>query len=158
MKFKNILVGSVLSLSFVANSTPCVDAVITHCAPWDDYGFISEEQEILNTVSRHISGMEKNPALIFAAGFGCSTVVNRLIINGADIDYADSNGNTALIKAAMNGCTDVVRALLSHHANVSITNHDQKTALSLAKNNEIKTLIEDYINEKRFKTTKSARF
>jgi hypothetical protein len=55
-------------------------------------------------------------ALMWAACYGQTSVVEFLLAEGADTDYADLWGKTALMKAATNGHEDIVAILNKHLA------------------------------------------
>jgi ankyrin repeat protein len=79
------------------------------------------------------SSADKKTALMFAANFGHTAVVEALIAAGADLNAVDQNGSTALIMAAEGGHTDSVRVLLAAGADFSIRDsYAQRTALMYA--------------------------
>ena len=59
----------------------------------------------------------------------------------ANINSLSKKGNTPLMRAATNGKIDIVKFLLSRGADKSIVNQEGETAYSLARNDEIKTLL-----------------
>ena len=60
-------------------------------------------------------------------------------------------GNTSLILASLNGHIDIVRVLLEHHADPNIQNNNGKTAIDVARNSDIKLVIEKQIRWNRRK-------
>ena len=61
-----------------------------------------------------------NTAVIFAAVYGHTEVVEALAGGNADVNAADDNGNTAVILAAGEGHTEVVEALAERGADVKV--------------------------------------
>lgn len=102
-----------------------------------------------------------NTALLVAAGQGHTNIVQLLIEHGANMKTANIDRNTALIMAARNGHTEIVKALLPYLQKIDLlaVNKDGMTALEVAKTNDIRTLIQNRINEqlRRDMQTKSAR-
>ncbi|KAK5162984.1 uncharacterized protein LTR77_011039 [Saxophila tyrrhenica] len=65
----------------------------------------------------------RNIALIRAAGEGQTRRVEKLLRDGADVDYQNNYGTTALHEAAFSGFEDTVRALL--HAGADVNAFDE---------------------------------
>ncbi len=61
-----------------------------------------------------------------------TSIINKLIELGLDIDIKDSNGNTPLMIAANYNCPKNVKTLLELKANHSIYNNNLNTALDLS--------------------------
>ena len=80
-------------------------------------------------------------ALMWAAREGLTEIVELLLGNGAKIDMQDTDGKTALMWAAVWGRTETVELLLDKGANPDIKDNNDKTAFDLAKNDEIKNLL-----------------
>ncbi|KAK3323976.1 hypothetical protein B0T19DRAFT_427410 [Cercophora scortea] len=76
--------------------------------------------------------------LVNAANFLPVTSIRELIMKGADVNYADSDGDTALITAARRGDADVVMELLQHGADVMhVTKHGINAMQSAFINSEM---------------------
>ena len=65
-----------------------------------------------------------NTALIYAAFYGQTAVVQTLLEAGANPEVANSGGRRALMNAAKTGRTDIVKLLLAHHAEINAANND----------------------------------
>ena len=81
------------------------------------------------TVSAQSDG---NDAVFQAIRSSNVKMLNKLVINGADINGAKSHGYTPLMEAAKLGDKDVVAFLLDNQANVNAQNNAGGTALILA--------------------------
>lgn len=77
---------------------------------------------------------DSGPRLLEAAARGNLTEVERLLRDGAPVDWADDRGLTPLIMACYGGKTGVVRALLDHGANPSKANADGEVPLLVCAN------------------------
>ena len=71
--------------------------------------------------------LKLGPRLIDAATAGYADAVSRLLKEGADVAFADSEGDTALHFAAWNGHAEAVNVLLAAGASASRENEDGKT-------------------------------
>ncbi|WP_300756961.1 ankyrin repeat domain-containing protein [uncultured Brachyspira sp.] len=58
--------------------------------------------------------------------------LQKLIYNGADVNYKNYNGDTALIEAALNGKINFVKLLIKNNADVNVQNMGGMTALMWA--------------------------
>lgn len=96
-------------------------------------------------------------ALINAAWYGYPKIVQLLIERDADVNHANQLGYTAFMLAAKEGYKEIVNVLLQKLQinNLLVENSDGKTALDLAKNNDIRQVIQERM-EIRGKKTKSA--
>ena len=74
----------------------------------------------------------RNLALLKAAREGQTHRVNKLLADGADVDYTDKFGLTALHHAALDGSQDVVDVLLNAGADVNAEEELLGTPLTLA--------------------------
>lgn len=77
----------------------------------------------------NITAKEKNKALTLAANRGNTTIIAKLIEEGADVDAKDEFGWTALMEAADEGKLDAVKLLLVSGADVNLRNDKGYTAL-----------------------------
>jgi len=84
-------------------------------------------------------------ALMMAASKPHVTVVEKLILAGADVNDKDNNGETALMQAASNGQDTVVEKLVSAGADVNDKAEFGFTALILATCNGHDTVVEKLI-------------
>ncbi|CUU35930.1 MAG: ankyrin repeat domain-containing protein [Armatimonadetes bacterium] len=85
----------------------------------------------------------------YAAIYGRTRVLERMLQAGVSPDLRDKNGRTLLMLAAENGHTDTVRLLLRHGANPRATSALGETVLDCArrgKNPTVIRLIEAAIN------------
>ena len=71
-------------------------------------------------------------ALMWAAGYGHTEIVELLIVSGADLDLKSQFGYTALMMAANGGYTNIVELLINAGAEVNVQNVYGDTALMLA--------------------------
>lgn len=67
-----------------------------------------------------------------AAIAGDSSVITRILAEGADVNQRDRYGQTALMLAAQHGRAEVVRLLLEHGADLDVTAKYGLSALMLA--------------------------
>jgi ankyrin repeat protein len=74
-----------------------------------------------------------HPALIVAAGNGCTGICELLLKSHADIEIQDRFNATGLMRAAEKGQTEVVKLFLRYGANTGAVNQYGVTALELAK-------------------------
>jgi ankyrin repeat protein len=86
-------------------------------------------------------------ALMMASQFGHAEVVKLLLDRGAKLDLQVSGGPTALLIASAHGNTEVVKLLLENGANPDLKTIEGKTAYDYAKNDEIKTLLTNYMKK-----------
>jgi ankyrin repeat protein len=84
--------------------------------------------------------------LILASMKGHKDVVTLLLGKNADFDFKNKWDITALIWASANGYTEVVKVLLEKGANPA-SKLKGETAYDLAKNDETKALIANYMNK-----------
>lgn len=83
------------------------------------------------------------PALLHAAEQGDLEAVERLLLQGHEVNGCDHLGWTALHEAVLNnGDAGVCRMLLRHGANVAIPNHYGETPLHLAAANETTAAVD----------------
>ncbi|KAL9026412.1 MAG: hypothetical protein Q9196_004919 [Gyalolechia fulgens] len=73
--------------------------------------------------------------LVYAATFGLTRIVNRLLKEGADVNETNHTGITALMNAADSGYVDTVRVLLDAQADVNKASEGDITALMKAASN-----------------------
>lgn len=85
-------------------------------------------------------------ALMYAAINDNFEIANFLIENGAIVNMKNNNGNTALAWAAQNNSYNVFKLLLENGADLNMKCQDKKTAITLAKDERIKNLIVQYMN------------
>ena len=85
--------------------------------------------------------------LHYASRNGRIEIVRELINYNADVDEKDKNGWTPLHYASADGHIEIVRELINY-CDLFITNCDGETALDLAKTDEVKQLIQNYIEIK----------
>jgi ankyrin repeat protein len=86
-------------------------------------------------------------ALNLASQNGHKEVVKLLLEKGAKMDLQAKIGVTALIMAAQEGYIQIVKFLLEKGANPNLKDNTGKTAYDYAKNNEIKTLLTNYMKK-----------
>jgi len=107
-------------------------------------------QSVKNALSdgADINAKDKNgvPVLMWAANNGHFEVVKLLLDRGADVNVKRTDiGTTALLVASLQGHTEVVKLLIAAKADVNAKatiNGNDYTPLSVAKNKEIKELLE----------------
>jgi hypothetical protein len=71
----------------------------------------------------------------------CS-VLRLLLEHGADVNARTKRGETPLLRASFCGALEVVRVLLEHGADVTAKDDRGRTALHVARNDEIRKLLE----------------
>jgi ankyrin repeat protein len=71
------------------------------------------------------------PLLCYGAERGYSRLISRLLVHGAKIEAADTDGWRALHYASFNGYSDIVQILIQHGADVHTTTHAQKSSSRL---------------------------
>jgi ankyrin repeat protein len=128
------------------------NTVLHHAAASGNVGIVIELLDSLHFASDGIKTAFINrqnnlgrTALHYAAFWGYTPIITRLIDAGAIVDVQDSYDNTALHYAAATGAMSAVAALLSAGANRSLRNNEGETAAVVAtkhKNASIATLIE----------------
>ena len=89
--------------------------------------------------------------LIVAAHDGHSTVVERLLASGADVNQANESGETPLYWAARHGYLTVVERLLASGADVNQADKGGRTPLYCAAYNGHSTVVERLV-EYQFKS------
>lgn len=79
--------------------------------------------------------------LMNAAYKGNTNIINMLLENNADINYAADFGITALMMAANFNRFESAKILLENNADTSVTNGYGKTALDMAKEQDYKDIV-----------------
>lgn len=79
--------------------------------------------------------------LMNAAYKGNTNIINMLLENNADINYATDFGITALMMAANFNRFESAKILLENNADTSVTNGYGKTALDMAKEQDYKDIV-----------------
>eukprot|EP01102_Stenamoeba_stenopodia_P010436 TRINITY_DN3146_c0_g1_i1.p1 TRINITY_DN3146_c0_g1~~TRINITY_DN3146_c0_g1_i1.p1 ORF type:complete len:906 (-),score=262.69 TRINITY_DN3146_c0_g1_i1:327-3044(-) len=93
----------------------------------------------------NIKNKYKDSPLLWAAKSGAHDIVELCLNNGeTNLDIKDMSGNTPLILAAQNGYKDICELLVKKGANITATNSFGKNSLDVAKDNQIRKLLEDY--------------
>lgn len=85
-------------------------------------------------------------ALMGAASFGHSNIIQLLINTGADVDMQDRMGQTALMNAAANYYLDPIKVLMNSGADLELTDNNGQTALMIAVMNGNFSIVESLIN------------
>lgn len=73
-----------------------------------------------------------NPSLHIASHYGCETIVDLLLENGADINVCSPKGYTSLMLASSEGHDAVTKLLIEKGANMEMKDSDGDTAVILA--------------------------
>ncbi|KAK5991138.1 putative serine/threonine-protein kinase fhkC [Cladobotryum mycophilum] len=81
------------------------------------------------------------PALVLVATFELPRILERMVLDGHDIEGKGTDGDTALIRAADLGRTENVRALLKLGAAVNARDHMDETALQKAAGNGDESIV-----------------
>ena len=76
-----------------------------------------------------------------AAYFGNKSIVEELVVEGVDVNSADTQGRTALMIAVAKQRTKIIEVLLNAGADVSLADNKEKTALTMAEKTKNKKLI-----------------
>jgi len=81
----------------------------------------------------NIQNNSGNSALIIAASWGHTAIVDSLLAKGAEVNVQNKDGDTALLCAAGKvGYTEVVDSLLAKGAEVNVQNNSGNSALITA--------------------------
>ena len=91
---------------------------------------------------------EKKTPLHFAAIHGYFDISKLLIENGAILNSYDNEKNTPLHYCSMNGHLELLKYFLGKFPHADIENIYGKTPLDVAKTDEIKQLLNEYVNKK----------
>lgn len=81
-----------------------------------------------------------NTALIYACMYDSQNILSALLVEGANIDYQNSDGKTGLMIAAEKNKKKQVELLLKNNVNKTIKNNNGKTAYEIAKENGHKAI------------------
>lgn len=79
--------------------------------------------------SVNVASKNKYVPLMCACQMGYTKIVELLVWNGANVNFANIHGQTSLMLACINGHTEIVRVLLNNGANVNIAAGNGDTAL-----------------------------
>jgi len=121
------------------------------------YGY-TETAELLirNGTDLNVKDKEGNTALMWAIKNGFTEIAKLLIEKGTNLNLQGFNNNTALIYAVKNNNTEIAKLLIQSGSDVNKLDNHNKTALDYAKDDEIKQLIlEAMENQKRIKNFKT---
>jgi hypothetical protein len=121
---------------------PHIKATLLPAAELGDVKIL--KQAIAGGASVNSKNFRKEPVLHLATQGGYSEIVKILLENGADVNAKDNDGNTALQGAAKLQHQEIVETLLTHGADKDIRNNNGETAADLAKDEEIKDLINNW--------------
>lgn len=89
-----------------------------------------------------IGCMSKDDSLFSAAGAGNTKTVQKLIAQGANVNFNEGVGWTPLMIAAAEDHADTVKVLLENGANPNAQNQYGKTALHYATNYALEPIVE----------------
>ena len=95
----------------------------------------------------NVHGYRGSTPLHNAAGNGYCDVIKILLSKGATIDAQDMNKNTSLHYASCNGHINTVKTLLLYGADATIRNYAGKTAADVAKSDDIREHLTNYLSE-----------
>ncbi|RWS21695.1 E3 ubiquitin-protein ligase MIB2-like isoform X1, partial [Leptotrombidium deliense] len=73
-----------------------------------------------------------NASLLYLSSIGEIKLIRKLIAEGVNLNYKDSEGNTAIHKAAEYNDAEAIKILLKNGADINAVNHDGNTALHVA--------------------------
>ncbi|MEO5378657.1 MAG: ankyrin repeat domain-containing protein [Magnetococcus sp. DMHC-6] len=93
-----------------------------------------EEHEEHGKAEGHEEGpfVANSTAIMWAAGYGWTDMIQTLLERGAEVDRVDANGQTALMWAINGGRFDAVALLVGNGADLSIQDKSGRTALDYA--------------------------
>ena len=86
-------------------------------------------------------------ALTRASSLGYKEIVEILVSNGADVNQKDHDRWTALMFASFGGHKEIIEFLVSRGADINQKNNLGKTAIDLAKNEEVKGILNKKVQE-----------
>jgi uncharacterized protein len=100
----------------------------------DNFGGTPWEQAIIKNQQELVVAFEgvKETQMIVAASTGDVSVVKKMIEEGADVNYKDSDGWSALSEASLAGQVDVLKLLIDSHVDVNLKHQKGWTALMVA--------------------------
>ena len=86
-------------------------------------------------------------ALMLASLNGHREIVEFLVLRGADVNAKDEFEQTALMSASFGGHKEIIEFLVSRGADINQKNNLGKTAIDLAKNEEVKGILNKKVQE-----------
>jgi uncharacterized protein len=103
----------------------------------DNFGGSAWEQAVINNHQELIDAFEgvkgvKETQMIVAASTGDLSVLKKMIAEGADVNYKDTDGWSALTEATLTGQIEAVKILIDSHADVNMKHQKGWTALMVA--------------------------
>ncbi len=103
----------------------------------DRFGGSAWEQAIINNHQELIDAFDKvrgvkETQLIDAATAGDMSTAKKMIEEGADVNYKDSDGWSALSEASLAGQVEVLKLLIDSHVDVNLKHQKGWTALMVA--------------------------
>ena len=98
-------------------------------------------------VDVNTNDMDEKTALMFASCYGHKDIVELLVSNGADVNQKDHDRWTALMFASFGGHKEIIEFLVSRGADINQKNNLGKTAIDLAKNEEVKGILNKKVQE-----------
>jgi len=109
--------------------------------------FLTNDTRILrllldNGADPYVEDIDGDGLLSLKSYSGNESVVRFLVEYGVDQNVQDTFGNTALMKYAQSNNVEIIRFLLEHGANPELENNRGETAYDLARNDEVKRLLE----------------
>lgn len=105
-------------------------------------------------LSAYLHAANGYPAILWAAVADDIEVAAHYLENGGDVNVADDYGHTALILASEKGNLNMVIFLLEWGADPRIETPSGVTALKIARDSEVKRLIEEALDNNHFNQTR----
>lgn len=88
--------------------------------------------------------LKKRPAILHAADYGQTEIVQYLIEKGANVNIVDEYGICPLLAAVWESHAQTVEVLLNNGANKAVKSPEGKSLKEEATNAKIKSLLEKY--------------
>lgn len=103
----------------------------------DNFGGTAWEQAVIKNQQELIAAFEgvkgvKETQMIVAASVGNISILRKMIEEGADVNYKDTDGWSALSEATLAGQLEVLRLLIDSHVDVNLKHQQGWTALMVA--------------------------
>lgn len=107
---------------------------------------IVAQSSIIEKKVESVSITKNNNDLLMHAIEGRLNDVEKLVNEGAEVNFKNENGSTALMLAAYNGHTSIVEYLIKKGANVNVLDVNNRTALMYASSGPFVKTVTSLLN------------